>query len=162
MPSSRSSKTSSVSQDNQLQLNIYNDLKERCNDLLIDNNSPHSALKARVERLTSLTRKCRTYKLKSFKLCSVVLKYELGYVINRYALATQLEKAGYDIYYANMSGYGVTVYIPGLSDEQDEKLVFHPGGTIRHSGFSLDDMLNSKNKILSLLGTMENLIKLTN
>jgi hypothetical protein len=143
------------------ELDIYKELKERCDDLLIDHSSPHSALKERVERLTSLTRKSRTYKLKNFKLCSVVLKYELGYVINRYALVTHLEKKGYTTYFANISGYGVTVYIPGVSDDRGEKLVFHPGGTIRHSGFSLDDMLKSKNNMLALLKTIENSIKLT-
>lgn len=160
-------------------------LKKRCDDLLVDSNSPHGALKARIDRLTSSKRKPRVYKLRNFKLCSVVLKYNLGYVINRYALVSNLEERGYTTYFANATGYGVTVFVaseppsgssspnkngesllPETSDsleqfDQSEKLVFHLHGTIRHSGPSLDNMLKTKEKILTLLNTIENLIKLT-
>lgn len=108
--------------------------------------TPHDTLVNRMRTILNLAPSQEPFAAKSLKCFGIVKYYDMGFTINRYVLADELRRRGYDVTFDNLSGVVVTVHITSekpfdvnlLQRKKDksgkETYRFNPGGVVDHHG----------------------------
>ena len=105
----------------------------------------HDTLVDRMETILGLSPQQR-FVVTNMRCFGIVKYYDLGFVLNRYALAQLLGQRGYDVVFDNINSVVVTVHITSskafdpeiLQRKKDksgkETYRFNPGGVVDHHG----------------------------
>ena len=121
-----------------------------------DDAVPHFLLMQRMIAVLGLTIVNKQFDVNEVLCSSMVKRYDLGFVIDRYTLTNELEARGYDVSFDNMSNSSVIVHISSKlkfdpsklqrkNDNSRETYIFNPGGVVEHHGcvdYMMEDTYN--------------------
>jgi len=138
---------------------ILKSFRNLSSDLFPENSSeaiPHSLLLERMVAILGLVPASEEFKVERILCSSMVKRYDLGFVVDRYALTEELKARGYNATFDNVFNSSVIVHITSKKEFDASKLrrkksnglekyIFNPGGVVEHHGcvdYMMEDTYN--------------------